>query len=176
MPPSEITLEPVNTNVGESLRDSQLRLGETQLRDQDRQLHLVRQLRDRHWTMLCLALFIIVASCVLRLRGAQAVRLPWTDVGLPMMCGSRVLFGIECPGCGLTRSFIALAAGDIWESLRFHRVGWLLALAVVAQIPYRLIALRELRTRIVQRAWPVWFGYFLIAVLVMNWLFKMAAG
>jgi hypothetical protein len=44
----------------------------------------------------------------------------------------------------------------------------------VAQIPYRISALRELRSRVVQRAWPIWFGYFLVAALVINWLAKMS--
>jgi hypothetical protein len=92
---------------------------------------------------------------------------------LPPMCGSRALFGVECPGCGLTRSFVALASGDLAESIRLHRVGWLLAAAVVLQIPYRIYALRELRTKAPQRTWPTWFGNGLIAILILNWLIKI---
>ena len=94
-----------------------------------------RQLRERHWTMLCLASFIIAASYFLRQEENQAVRLPWSEVGLPPICGSRLVFGVECPGCGLTRSFVALAAGDFGASWRHHRVGWLMALVVIGQIP-----------------------------------------
>ena len=132
-----------------------------------------RQLRERHWTMLGLAVCIIAASFALRLRDTQTVGVKWLGVDLPPMCGSRVLFGIECPGCGLTRSFVALAAGDLQQSLEFHRVGWLLAAAVVGQIPYRIYALRELRFRTVQRAWPIWFGYLLVGTLIVNWLVNM---
>ena len=134
----------------------------------------VRALRDRHWTMLCVALFIIAASFLLQLGEADGVTLAWLHVKLPMLCGSRALFGVDCPGCGLTRSFIALAAGDLQQSFQFHRVGWLLALAVVGQIPYRTYALWDLRRRTVQRIWPTWFGYFLIAMLTLNWLLKMS--
>ena len=35
-------------------------------------------------------------------------------------CPSKVLFHIECPGCGLQRSFICLLKGDLKESLMFH--------------------------------------------------------
>jgi hypothetical protein len=62
----------------------------------------------------------------------------------------------------------------VWQSWQFHRVGWLLALAVVAQIPYRVYALWELRHGFVERAWPIWFGNFLIAALVVNWLAKIS--
>ncbi len=53
------------------------------------------------------------------------------------------LTGVGCPGCGLTRSFILLAEGNVASSFARHRIGWLLALALVAQIPYRLIMIRR---------------------------------
>lgn len=130
-------------------------------------------LRDRHRTMLYLAIAVVVAAFLLQMPDSDSVSLPWLDVNLPTLCGSRALFGVECPGCGLTRSIIALAAGDLEQSLRFHRLGWLMALAIVAQIPYRLFALGEMRHGIVQRAWPTWFGNFLIAALLINWLLKV---
>jgi hypothetical protein len=140
----------------------------------DREAVLARQLRERHVFMLWLAAFVIVAAFFLQFRQGGSLRLPWSDIALPPLCGSRILFGMECPGCGLTRSFVALAGGDLAGSLTFNRVGWILALAVVAQIPYRLYALRELRQQVVQRRWVVWFGYFLIAALFVNWLLKVA--
>jgi hypothetical protein len=135
---------------------------------------LVCQLRDRHWTMLYVAVLVIAGSFLLRLGKTEYVTLAGTRVEVPILCGSRALFGVECPGCGLIRSFVALASGDMWQSFRYHRVGWLMALAVVGQIPYRGYALFELRRRIVERTWPVWFGYFLIAALILNWLFKIS--
>lgn len=35
-------------------------------------------------------------------------------------CFSKKYLGIECPGCGLQRSFIALFKGNIVESLKFN--------------------------------------------------------
>lgn len=134
----------------------------------------IAQLRERHWTMLVIAVLVIIASVTLNLRPTGEVAASWLPFSsLPQMCGSRALFGIECPGCGLTRSFVALGSGNFRESFRLHHVGWLLALAVVLQIPYRILALRELRTRIRRRAWPDWFGYGLIAALLLNWLIKV---
>ncbi len=134
----------------------------------------VLQLRDRHRTMLWLALAIVAAAFLLQVRGTTTVGLAWANLDVPVLCGSRAWFGVNCPGCGLTRSFVALASGDLSQSLGFHRLGWLLALAVVAQIPYRVFALRELRSRVVERTWPAWFGYFLIAMLIGNWLLATA--
>lgn len=135
----------------------------------------IRIARDRHRTMLYFALFIIAASFLLRRGDSETITLAWPRVELPPLCASRALFDIECPGCGLTRSFVALAAGDIRESWHLHRLGWLLALAVVGQIPYRLYALRQLRKTksTVQSVWPKVFGNFLIAMLILNWLLKI---
>jgi hypothetical protein len=134
-----------------------------------------RQLRDRHHTMLWISLAIFVAAFLLRERGTGQVGFAgWPQWNLPALCGSRTLFNIECPGCGLTRSFVALAAGDWRASLSANRVGWLVALAVVLQIPYRWYALRELRTKIAMRTWPLWCGYMLIVALVVNWLLRIS--
>ncbi len=134
---------------------------------------IVRQLRDRHWTMLIASIVILGLSLVLSVQDSgttSAVTIG--GVELPPMCGSRYWFETDCPGCGLTRSFIALSSGDLTKSIQFHRVGWLLWIAVVLQIPYRIFCLREMRHTIVQRQWPTWIGSCLIAVLIGNWTLK----
>ena len=35
-------------------------------------------------------------------------------------CFFKSTFGIECPGCGMQRSLIALLKGNIFESLQYH--------------------------------------------------------
>src|SRR5204863_3895983 len=109
--------------------------------------------------LLCVAIFIIAASFLLQLSGTERLTFSWSQVELPPLCPSRALFGVECPGCGLTRSFVALAAGDLRESWRFHRLGWLLAFAVVGQIPYRLSGLWQLQKNTFQNVRPKWFAH-----------------
>jgi hypothetical protein len=92
---------------------------------------------------------------------------------LPHSCITRAWFDQSCPACGLTRSLIYLAQGDVASSIRAHRIGWALALAIVAQIPYRIAALRHpdrppINPRLAQA-----FGVFLIVLLVGNWLFDL---
>jgi hypothetical protein len=148
---------------------------DVELRDIEREARLARQIRERHWTMLGLSLAIVAGSFILRTGDADHVApIGFPQLSLPPLCGSRAIFCVECPGCGLTRSFVALASGDVAESFRFHRVGWVIALAVVAQLPYRVYGLWELRTGVVERKWPIWFGYALIALLIVNWLVKIA--
>ncbi len=122
--------------------------------------------------MLGVSVAVIVLSFALQLNPAGRVRASWLPFdSLPPLCGSRAFFGINCPGCGLTRSFVALASGDMSESFRLHRIGWLMALAVVLQIPYRAWGLYELRRGVIsERTWPQWFGRIPIAALILNWL------
>jgi hypothetical protein len=139
------------------------------------QNYRIRQYQAFHGAVLALCLVVLAVSFFLQIGASGRVALAgWPRLELPVTCGSRALFGVQCPGCGLTRSFIALAAGDVAGSLRYHRVGWLVALAVFLQVPYRLFTLIELRTRLVQRQWPVWCGWTLLAILVVNWLANSA--
>lgn len=35
-------------------------------------------------------------------------------------CFYKKTFGIDCPGCGMQRSFIHLLKGEIWESIQMY--------------------------------------------------------
>jgi hypothetical protein len=53
----------------------------------------------------------------------------------PVLCPFRRLTGLPCPGCGMTRSFVALAHGDVGASFSFHPLGPLMmAIFVVALV------------------------------------------
>lgn len=60
---------------------------------------------------------------------------------LPPLCTFKALTGWDCPGCGLTRSFVFMGSGSVIEAFRVHLFGPVLWVAVAAQIPYRLIGL-----------------------------------
>jgi len=52
---------------------------------------------------------------------------------LPEVCGFKRVTGLPCPGCGLTRSWVAAVHGDLAASFAFHRLGWLVLLYVAVQ-------------------------------------------
>jgi hypothetical protein len=58
-----------------------------------------------------------------------------TQLGLPP-CNMVEMFGKPCPACGMTTSFSLLAHGDVRSSLRANWAGTVLALFVVALIPW----------------------------------------
>ncbi len=65
---------------------------------------------------------------------ASVLYAPWSQSG-PVLCPLRLLTGLPCPGCGLTRSFCAMIHGDLQHAVTFHLLGPALFLAVIAGIP-----------------------------------------
>jgi len=127
-----------------------------------------------HAGVLLVSCGIVLVACLLQVLPDQRVAFRGLSAyPLPPTCQARLNFGIDCPGCGLTRSFVHLAHADWRSSVRTHRFGWLLAGVVVFQIPYRALALRG-------RAFPLFsartvtiLSCLLFAVLLGNWLFDI---
>jgi hypothetical protein len=140
----------------------------------DREEAATRSRRRRHREMLLIALAATFLPFVLDVLPNQRVAFRGLrQFPLPETCMARSVFGVSCPGCGLTRSFIYLARGDWQHALALHRLGWLLAAAVLLQFPYRLYALRRGNLSVGQYAAARWFGYTLLALLVGNWLWDL---
>ena len=130
--------------------------------------------RGRHWTMLLISCGVMALAFVLEVRPDQRVALPSaSQYPMPETCMSRQLFGLHCPGCGLTRSLIYLAHGDWQTSLAMHRLGWVMAVAILLQFPYRISCLRHGSSSPLGKRIPQWFGYALISALIANWLFEI---
>jgi len=138
--------------------------------------HTSLRVRDR--TLLGIAVAVpLLGLSMSVLSGGEQVCLGF-DPGilLPQTCGSRWLLGIDCPGCGLTRSTVYLMHGHLAESLKMHRLGWPILLLIVSHIPYRVWCLSGNRARI---PWSgladriLWGG--LIGLLYLNWMWTLLA-
>lgn len=57
------------------------------------------------------------------------------------LCWFHTAFHIPCPLCGMTRSFAALAHGDVAAALRFHPAGPLLFVAILVFVVGAVVAL-----------------------------------
>jgi len=121
--------------------------------------------------ILASSLAVVLCAFVLVIQDGERVAVRWfPGYPLPHSCMARTMFGGSCPGCGLTRSFIHLAQGDVAGSLAMHRIGWMIALAVVLQFPYRGYALLRDRNSPIGNRLPTIFSYTLIVALIGNWL------
>lgn len=135
----------------------------------------MQSLRQFHWAVLGLSLAVIALAFCLNTVNDRQVALPWLEpYPLPEICQSKRLLNLDCPGCGLTRSFIHFFHGRWESSLHMHRFGWLLAILTVLQIPYRLAALATPNGLPLGTIFPKALGYGLLALLAVNWLLKLA--
>lgn len=126
-----------------------------------------------HIEMLVFSILIIIASLVLHVGDEGKVQIgPNPSFHLPPLCLSRAIFGVECPGCGLTRGFVLLAHGHWYDSLAMNRVGWFVALALLIQIPYRVLAIRRHESLPLGKWPPTLLAWAVIAALIGNWLLK----
>lgn len=62
------------------------------------------------------------------------------------LCWFRAVFHVDCPFCGMTRSFVALAHGELAAAVRFHPAGPVLFAAMVAALIALVVVLIR-RTR-----------------------------
>ncbi|HEV3120150.1 MAG TPA: DUF2752 domain-containing protein [Gemmataceae bacterium] len=132
-----------------------------------------REMR-RHYEMLLIACAVLVLALLFEVRADEHVvvaGLP--DYPLPPTCLSRECFGVRCPGCGLTRSFVHLAHGNWSAAWQAHRLGWLLMAALLAQFPYRIVAMIRGGRSPLGSKLPTLFGYALIGLLFANWFLDL---
>ena len=101
----------------------------------------------RHEGVLLFLCFTVVSLSVVLTPSASSVSFAGFEI--PAVCAFRQIFGTDCLGCGLTRSFVFMGHGKIGAAFEAHilgPVGWLL---VASQLPWRtylLIRRRNLRS------------------------------
>ncbi len=129
----------------------------------------------QQWLFFWLAVTVLVASLLLHLGPEGQVQTPLLRVALPNSCAFRRLSGYDCPGCGLTRSFVSVAHGDWRNALRYNPAGPLWFGVMLAQIPYRGWQIRRLRGGKPAVAWRAanWLVWLAVGVLFVQWIFGM---
>ena len=78
------------------------------------------------WLILAGSLAVLALAVVLRVEDDREVVLPVLNLPVPSMCTFQQLFHIDCPGCGMTRSFISLAKGDLSRAWHHNPTAFLL--------------------------------------------------
>jgi len=124
-------------------------------------------------TILVLATALVVMAFLLqRIPSDESSHLQLAGVRLPELCYSQKMFGLRCPGCGLTRSVVSSACGDLQSAIHFHPAGPLIFGWAFVQIPYRLMNLWRLRTG--KLAWrtpgTLLMTFVIVAVCLVQWV------
>lgn len=120
--------------------------------------------------MLALALAVVAISARARLEAGPDI----TVLGypLPKLCQWKGLLGVECAGCGLTHSFVAIAHGEVARAFAHHRVGPWLFVLLALQIPYRALVLArpDWEARWGRHAgWGWWIAVALMGYAIAAW-------
>ena len=128
-----------------------------------------------HRDVLVLAVLILALSFVLSNSDAGHVALPVPGASIPSLCLWKNATGVDCPGCGLTRCFVAMAHADWRTAYRRHPVGMLVFVFTVLQIPYHGVQWRRIargrgRFRLPMLGILVWL---LLGAMLTQWLLKI---
>jgi len=82
-------------------------------------------------------------------------------------CMYKKYLGIECPGCGMQRSFIALLKGNFWESLQLFP-------ALIPLLLMFVFLLLHLKFQFKQGARILTYWFILnTAIIVVNYVVKL---
>jgi len=95
---------------------------------------------------------------------------------IPNICMFRAYTGLPCPGCGLTRSLIAAAHGEIGLSFSFHRLGLFTLAYILLQLVFNLgyITIPKRRASLSCYLKILHRGIIVLAVLfLLNWILTL---
>jgi hypothetical protein len=129
-----------------------------------------------HASILIAAVLVIAVAEFLQLEDRGKVGMPFWG-RLPGICAWRNFFGIECPGCGLTRCFIAIAHGDWSRAWQFNPAGFLIFAVILYQIPFRSLQLWRLKRGGQDYRHGIWLinlvAWSIVASLLIQWTEKL---
>ena len=131
-----------------------------------------------HTIFMLMSAAVILCSWVMSSEGQTIVRFPGVPIQMPEACMSRRMWNMDCPGCGLTRSFISMSHGRFGNAFSFNPAGPIVYLFVLIQIPwhgYQLFRLLKLR-RPVESGWLFVPLYGMSAAILIQWLWRLFRG
>lgn len=116
------------------------------------------------------SLCCLTLAALMQVGEERRVFLPGVSEPVPELCMMYSRFGIDCPGCGLTRTFIYMAHGQFISAWQTNPVGILVFLLACIQIPMGAAqVIFRIRNRFIE-AWGSWndwcIGMLLIALLI----------
>jgi len=92
---------------------------------------------------------------------------------LPVSCPSRLLFGMNCPGCGMTRSVLLTLGGDLRGAFNVNPAGPVFVAALLLLAAQLLFAayVSEGGTSVKRRllSWASVYGVVVVSVMLIQW-------
>jgi len=130
-----------------------------------------------HLVVLFVCTAIFAAALILSPGGPGGGQVHLFSIQLPETCSFLDLTGLPCPGCGLTRSVVAAAHGNLAASWEFHRLGALTLFYILLQAVFRLGILLFPQGAAAVFGNGAWLNRGLIGLAILygiNWLITLA--
>ncbi len=128
--------------------------------------------RREHFGLIWLCGLPILTSFLLRVENGRAI-FPIIDQGFSSLCLFQNLLGIDCPFCGLSRSFIEIAHFNFSQAINYNGAGVAFFLFLIFQIFYRAyLMLRPYRRTPSQKLTMIPL-YLLLAAVFGQWALKL---
>ncbi|MDN5717314.1 MAG: DUF2752 domain-containing protein [Janibacter sp.] len=135
-----------------------------------RRVHLTRGLSiGQRAVVPVLALISLVGLIIARVWPVQSV------VSGDATCIMRILTGLPCPGCGMTRSWVHMAHGDVLTAFEYNVFGPLAMAAAAGLVIYTVVALvrrrpterlfDQLNPKFLMVAMGLWLGYSVVRMV-----------
>jgi hypothetical protein len=123
-----------------------------------------------------MAVAALASWMILEVRSHQRVVVAYLDIPLPDVCLYQRILGHPCPGCGLTRSVVSLAHGDLPAAWSYNPAGLLVFAVVLLEIPYRAVEIwRSTHGKRTPWPWPNRLALGMVPVAIMGqWLVRCA--
>lgn len=139
----------------------------------ERRVHLARGLSlGQRAIVPILAVISLVGLIIARLWPVPSV-----DGGDPS-CIMRLLTGLPCPGCGMTRSWVHLAHGDVATAFEYNLFGPLAMAAAAGLVVYTVVALvrrqptqrlfDQLNPKILMVLMGLWLSYSVVRMVSLG--------
>lgn len=97
------------------------------------------------WVCVVAGIFLIALTLKPVADTGAVVSIAGTSILLPDLCQFKRMFGRDCPGCGMTRSFMYIARFQPNKAWSIQPVGTLLAIFLAATVPHRIWQIHQLR-------------------------------
>lgn len=133
--------------------------------------------RSTHLTYVGIYVTLLLLPIILSV-DAAGERVRFGSLALPPSCVTKRVFDTNCPGCGLTRSFVAIGNGEIRKAARFHRIGPALYVFMILQLVHHGACSRRTPGTKLPAPWALSnfsLGIGIIAALILNWLFLLTS-
>lgn len=128
-----------------------------------------------HGIMLTGSVIIILLSFLMKADDSNQVFLPGASAAMPELCLSKMYFGIDCPGCGMTRAFIRISAGQFGIARQLNSASFVVYSFIAIQIPWHAMQLLRIRNGVgvIDSWWTIVPALAVIVTLVVCWIWRV---